>query len=228
LKTTRLIDLSVPLASPVPVGRDGFGLAKPVAHGAALVVCLLVLSGCSQAPRAVTHPVASGSTCAAEALKLYDKNGDSALDGDELKACPGLQAAVERVDTDHDRKLSAEEIAKRIDDLRSSTAVVITAIVAVRRGGAPLSGAQIVVEPEPFMEGLPMPAVAVTDDRGEVSLAGQNAKFSGLYCGMYRVRVSKQQQGRETIPARYNTETTLGFELARDVPGLSKIQFDLK
>jgi len=233
LKTTSSIGLFALLALPVPVVRQRISLAKPVTHGAgahgvALVVGLLLLPGCSRTPPAVKHPLASGSACAAEALALCDKDSDGAIDADELKSCPGLQAAIDRVDADHDQKLSAAEISQRIDKLRSSTAIIMNATVAITRGGVPLTDAQVVVEPEPFMQGLPVPAVGVTDARGEVSLAVQDGKLPGLYCGLYRVRVSKQQQGRETIPARYNTETTLGFELASDVPFRQKILFDLK
>ena len=103
----------------------------------------------------------------------------------------------------------------------------MTTIVAIRRGGAPVTDAQVVVEPEPFLQRVPTPASGVTDARGEISLAGQDARFPGLYCGMYRVRVSKQQQGKETIPARYNTETTLGFEIAPDIPFREKVLLDL-
>ena len=34
--------------------------------------------------------------------------------------------------------------------------------------------------------------------------------------GFYRVRISKQVNGKEAIPARYNTSTTLGIEVAPD------------
>ena len=43
---------------------------------------------------------------------------------------------------------------------------------------------------------------------------------SGLQLGFYRVRVSKQANGKEMIPAKYNTETTLGQQVAPDDPAL--------
>ena len=43
--------------------------------------------------------------------------------------------------------------------------------------------------------------------------------FSGVHCGMYRVAVTKNGlDGKESVPAKYNTETTLGLEVAPDVP----------
>jgi hypothetical protein len=34
------------------------------------------------------------------------------------------------------------------------------------------------------------------------------------------VKISKQVNGVETVPAKYNTETTLGQEVAGDVPSI--------
>jgi len=42
----------------------------------------------------------------------------------------------------------------------------------------------------------------------------KNSRGVGL--GLYRVRISKKVDGQETIPARYNTETELGVEVAQD------------
>jgi hypothetical protein len=37
------------------------------------------------------------------------------------------------------------------------------------------------------------------------------------------------EAGEETIPAKYNTETTLGLEASMDAPGMERgIVFDLK
>ena len=44
----------------------------------------------------------------------------------------------------------------------------------------------------------------------------------GLQTGFYRIHVSKKVNGQETIPAHYNTETTLGHQIAIDDEGLAK------
>jgi hypothetical protein len=60
------------------------------------------------------------------------------------------------------------------------------------------------------------------------SVSAQDEKFPGVYLGLYRVKVSKQVGGRETIPARYNSQTELGCEVATDIGGIGYIQFDLR
>jgi hypothetical protein len=53
---------------------------------------------------------------------------------------------------------------------------------------------------------------------------------AGLALGLYRIRVSKMVDGKETIPARYNTETTLGQEVSMDDPAVAsqRVRYDLK
>jgi hypothetical protein len=42
----------------------------------------------------------------------------------------------------------------------------------------------------------------------------------GCHLGVYRVRISKKDaQGRETVPARYNTQTQLGIEVGPAMEG---------
>ena len=41
--------------------------------------------------------------------------------------------------------------------------------------------------------------------------------YPGIYVGLYRVRISKKVNGKETLPARYNTETELGREIATNI-----------
>jgi hypothetical protein len=42
-----------------------------------------------------------------------------------------------------------------------------------------------------------------------------------MHLGLYNVRISKIVGGKETIPSKYNTETTLGQEVANDVPEIA-------
>ena len=41
--------------------------------------------------------------------------------------------------------------------------------------------------------------------------------YPGIYVGLYRVRISKKVDGKETLPARYNTATELGREIAANI-----------
>ena len=68
-----------------------------------------------------------------------------------------------------------------------------------------------------------------TDERGIASVSGHDAQFPGIYLGFYRVRISKQVDGKETVPARYNTESELGYEATDDIPEVNNvIQFHLE
>jgi len=68
----------------------------------------------------------------------------------------------------------------------------------------------------------------VTDAHGFAFPEGQNAKYPGIYLGLYRVEISKKEDGRETIPAKFNSETTLAIEAAPDAPSSQRLfVFDL-
>ena len=50
-----------------------------------------------------------------------------------------------------------------------------------------------------------------------------------IYVGLYKVRISKKVNGRETLPARYNTQTELGREVATQIrDGRANITFRLR
>jgi hypothetical protein len=75
------------------------------------------------------------------------------------------------------------------------------------------------LEPEKFLGSGVKPASGVTDRDGSAALKAEGQDLPGVQFGFYRVRISKKDgQGRETLPARYNTQTTLGCEIAPDDP----------
>jgi hypothetical protein len=52
--------------------------------------------------------------------------------------------------------------------------------------------------------------------------------YPGIYVGLYRVRISKKANGKETITARCNPETELGREVATDIrEGTKNVMFRL-
>ena len=80
-------------------------------------------------------------------------------------------------------------------------------------------GATVTFDPEEFLGASFQPCSGVTDDRGEVFISRPGSQIPGIYLGFYRVRITKEKaNGDEMIPAKYNTETTLGFEANNDVP----------
>ncbi len=184
--------------------------------------------GCRRGPEPPKPPQIDPAQAAAEAIRLYDKNQNGLLEPDEWKHSPPLAAAKQRIDKDGDGKITSQEIADRITSWLQSPAIMTTCAIVVTLDGRPLEGATITLEPEPFLGPSYKPASGVTDLMGMASITGQDEKFSGVYLGLYRVKVSKQVGARETIPARYNTQTELGCEVAADIAGIGSIQFDLK
>jgi hypothetical protein len=101
--------------------------------------------------------------------------------------------------------------------------------------GRPLEGAEVTFEPAPFLGDNIKAAVDVTSPAGfaQPSIPADQRPTkdtpAGFQLGLYRVRVSKKVNGQETIPAKYNTETTLGQQIATDDPAVAsqKVRFAL-
>jgi hypothetical protein len=100
--------------------------------------------------------------------------------------------------------------------------------------GRPLSGAEVIFEPESFLgEDIKAAVGESTSGLATVTVPKDQRPMKdtppGLQPGLYRVRVSLKKAGQETIPAKYNTETTLGQEIAPDDPAVAgqKVRFDL-
>jgi hypothetical protein len=199
-----------------------------------VLACGLSAAGCSSGPSRVRPPSINASGAASEAMELYDKDGDGFIAGSELDAVPGVKAAMETIDADKDGKATEEEIAARIEAWQASKIGVMAVKANFTLDGRPLSGAQITFEPESFL-GQDIKA-ATGEASGGVAMVSipkeqRPAKDTppGLQLGLYRVRVSKKANGQETIPAKYNTETTLGQQVAPDDPAVAgqKMRFEL-
>jgi EF hand len=186
------------------------------------------MTGCSRFPKPPKPPDLSPSEAAQKAISQYDANGDGKLSGDELKKCPALAVAMKRIDTNGDGALEADEIAARIKSWATCGTIMTGGTVAVTLDGKPLKGATVTFEPEAFLGPAFKTCKATTDSGGYAYVTGQDAKFPGIYLGFYRVRISKQAGGREILPARYNTQSELGYEAATDIGGIGTINFDLK
>jgi EF hand len=178
---------------------------------------VLLAAGCSGGGSG--GPQVSPREAARAALAEYDANQDGALDAKELERCPALWSALKRIDKNNDGRLTADEIADRLTFLRRQEA--LTGIgVEVSLDGRPLSGATVTLEPEKFMGPSFKPVSAVTDEIGTGTLQGGGPSEEAVPLGYYRVLVSKKNaRGEEMIPARYNTKTVLGQEIAPDAEG---------
>ncbi len=188
--------------------------------GVLLVSACVLSAGCFFGGPARVHPPSmSPSAAGAGAMEKYDTNKDGVVKGDELEKAPTLKAGLEKLDTNGDGGVSADEVAARIqtwlDDKMGRMAVPCRVTV----NQVPLAGAKVTFEPEPFLGSEAKVCVGTTDESGFANVVAQEDNADGtIGCppGYYLVRVSKEEGGRETIPATYNTNTVIGKEIALD------------
>ena len=202
--------------------------------GCALVLAgmLVVSAGCPHTPPRVYGPPYNPSAAGAKAIEMFDQNKDGKLTGDELNGCPGLKAALSKVDPANEG-VTADRITARIQEWQKSKLGRMSVACTVMRNGRPLEGAEVKFVLEKFL-GLDDPkwiAAGKSDMNGMVMLTvptgDPRTDPPGVPPGFYRVEITKPGMN---IPAMYNTATTLGQEVANDNPALqgAGIRFDLK
>jgi hypothetical protein len=196
-----------------------------------LALAAVYLSGCG--PK-VVRPPSIPSGAGERAIAKYDANKDGSLDYQELAKAPGLRAAVpmikKMVKPRHPApdasqlqtaKISAADIDARIDEWKKRGTGRIKIMCLVKRKGSsePVAGAEVKFVPEDFL-GNELPSGAgTTDAKGYANIVPSSGKDAslGMCPGFYRVEITK---GGE-IPAKYNTTTELGQEVAVDALGVT-------
>lgn len=196
---------------------------------------LLSAIGCSQLPARIQAPGISPSAAGRQAMAEYDTDGNGVVSGAELDKAPSLKAALATLDANADGGVSADEVTARVKSWQQSGVGLTTARCLVQMNGKPVEGATVVFEPEAFL-GSEMPtAQGTTNKMGAALISVPKDKRPtpetppGLPFGLYKVRISKQANGAETIVAKYNTETTLGQQVASDDPAFAnkKVVFEI-
>jgi hypothetical protein len=167
---------------------------------------------------------------AAAAIAQYDANNDSVIASAELDKCPALKAALPRIDTDKDGRISATEIAARVRKYESDRVGLVPVTVTVSMDRKPLGGAVVTLQPEEFLGSDVKPAQCTTNDGGFGVFETEGAGAPGVQCSLFRVIVSKKDpSGKEIVPARYNQESTLGVETGYDSPTIrNSLDLELK
>ena len=190
---------------------------------------ILVVVGCSGGPAALEAPDLDPADAAQGAIALYDKDGDGKLSSEELQACPGILVSLELYDQDGDGFVSQEEIAQRLQKYVDGKVTLARVSARVSLNKKPLADATVRFIPESYLGEAIKPASGVTRKRGSATMAVAKEDLPeemhgilGIHPGTYRVEIT-DPDGK--VPAKYNTETTLGYETT---PGNPYATFDLK
>lgn len=195
-------------------GREGWGgTVMRCAAAAVLVAVGCSTGGCSRGPARLAPVKIDAAAAADQALALYDANRDGTLGRDELEKNPALKAAVSGADANHDGAVSREELAQRVRAWQESTVARVSVLCQVRLNGQPLKGATLALVPEKFLAGQLKTCIDTTDDSGMAAPREAGSAVGGVPSGFYRVEISKKEGAREAVPAKYNSQTTLGIEV---------------
>jgi len=181
---------------------------------------------CNRGPAPLKQPYIDASSAGKMAMEQYDKDGDGKVAGAELDHAPALKAAIKNLDTDSDGGVSAAEVTERVNAWKAMETALASVQCRVTLDGEPLAGATVTFEPESFLGDAVKHAIGTTNPYGMVSPSvpvderPDPKSPGGAHFGLYKVRISKMVNGKETLPARYNTDTTLGQEVSYDDPGV--------
>jgi hypothetical protein len=182
----------------------------------AVALCLLALLGCTRGPGRFEAPGVDPEAAAAEAIEIYDTNGNMALGQDELAKCPGILSKLSLYDQDGNGSVAEEEIARRLDDLLKGGTGGTTLIATVVYQGRPLGGATVVLEPEAYLGDEVQTAQGITSGAGSTGLGippecvpEHLRRIKSVHYGTFKVRITHPTI---SLPAKYNTETVLGYE----------------
>jgi len=186
---------------------------------------LILAAGCSSSsttPEVHSQASYDPDALTAAAFAEYDRDKNGTLEKAEIDACPALKGAITGIDTNRDGKISTDELRARYASYAAANTATVSVVVTVTLDGAPLPDATVLFVPEKFMESIIKETSGKTGADGTISTFTSDGKqFVGIQPGMYRVRVT--HEGGKVIPAKYNTQTTLGVEVfgGRGSPALT-------
>ena len=198
----------------MPAGSDHREQCPPRAWLAVAAVAVLSVAcfGCgASGPARIMPPRIDPVVAGKAAIAEYDSDGDGILSGHELDRCPALKSAAKHY-ADATGQITADSIAEAIARWQANRIAITIMGVVVTLDGKPLDGATVIAEPEKFLGPEVQTASGVTDVHGGCAMRVQGQL--GMQYGLYKIRITKSVGGKESIPARYNTATQLGLEVA--------------
>ncbi len=205
---------------------------RDLARWTGVALLVMIVGGCfGRGPGRVRPPSIDAGSAGREAIRQYDANGDGVVKGEELDKAPSLKAALKKLDQNGDGAVDAAEVSARIRQWQDSKVGKMGVSCIVTFNKKPLAGAKVTFEPEKFLGPNMKICVGTTDEHGAASLSEETAtdNLPGCPPGLYLVRISKQEGGKELVPAKYNSQTILGVEIALDAEGMQEgsLHFDL-
>jgi hypothetical protein len=193
---------------------------------AVLAVSLITQSGCMRGPKRIVPPSIDAVAAGQEAITMFDTNKDGKISGAELDKVPSLKKSMaDKVS----KGITAEDITARIRQWQETKVGKIGSVSCqVLKNGKPLADAVVKFVPEKFL-GTSMPVCegkTMADGNAGLSAPVEGADdVAGMPPGIYRVEITK---AGENIPAKYNTATIFGEEIAPDVMRRPPMVYDLK
>jgi hypothetical protein len=183
---------------------------------------VLVLSpfvGCSGRPTSVPQVDIDLPEVSSAIIKEFDKDGDTLLANSELDALSCVKDKLDIYDKDGDGKISAHELAARMETLYDPNRALLSQSCLVLRKSRPLAGAAVYFYPLSTSAKVSPVASGVSNGQGVVKLSvalddlpSQAPRVSGLMRpGLYRVEVTHPSSN---VPPKYNLESTRAEEVS--------------
>jgi hypothetical protein len=153
---------------------------------------------------------------------------DAAAAGGALDKLPAVGFGRAGLDTDGDKQVSRDELVRWLTEVRDSKVAITSVAVQVTQRGKPLVGADVKLVPEACMGGAIKEASGTTDESGVAMVTIPGSEYPGVNCGLYRVEITGAGGDGKALPAKYNTDSTLGMAVGGMLPENGMASFDLK
>jgi hypothetical protein len=134
-----------------------------------------------------------------------------------------MKKHLDKYDKDSNQKVTRNEIAERIQVWTSSQLALLGATFSIRLDGRPLDGATVTLIPESYLGPDVKSASGVTNSVGltrashaeeDLPKTASGRPLYGVKAGTYKIQITHPSR---KIPAKYNTATEIGEEIAPDI-----------
>jgi len=197
-------------------------------------ILLLLVSavGCSRGPGALRPPKVDIDDAAEAAISEFDQNSDGKLSKEEWSNSGALMAVVDHYDGNKDGSLDSDEIRAGLQNWQDRAVGPRPVPFVVQLDKVPLAGATVRLVPATFMGDQFKPATAEAGVGGAGHLAMSEAdrpknapaNMALVQPGLYSIEITHPSK---KIPAKYNTQTTLGIEVHSGNPGPQGVVWSL-